>query len=149
VLLAFLYGQTRIFMVMARDGFLPASLARVSKRGTPAAITAVTAVFVAIIAAVTPLDLIASLANAGTLCAFVAVAVCVLVMRRRAPTIGRGFRTPAAWLVAPLAIAGCVYLFTSLSTATQIGFFVWNGIGLLIYLTYGLARSRATSPASM
>jgi APA family basic amino acid/polyamine antiporter len=143
VLLAFLYGQTRIFMVMARDGFLPTKLARVSKRGTPATITLVTAVFVAIIAAVTPLDLIASLANAGTLCAFVAVAVCVLVMRRRAPDIRRPFKTPAAWLIAPLAIAGCVYLFTSLQGVTQWSFFVWNGIGLLIYLTYGLARSRA------
>ena len=56
--------------------------------------------------------------------------------------------TPAAWIVAPLAILGCLYLFTSLSVTTQIGFFVWNGIGLLIYLTYGLARSRASAPAS-
>ena len=41
VLLAFLYGQSRIFLVMARDGFLPQGLARVSSRGTPARITAV------------------------------------------------------------------------------------------------------------
>jgi APA family basic amino acid/polyamine antiporter len=149
VLLAFLYGQTRIFMVMARDGFLPAGLARVSSRGTPAAITAVTAIFVALIAAVTPLDLIASLANAGTLCAFIAVAACVLVMRKRAPDMKRAFRTPAAWIVAPAAILGCLYLFTSLQSVTQKSFFVWNGIGLLIYLTYGLARSKATAPASI
>lgn len=148
VLLAFLYGQTRIFMVMARDGFLPTKLAKVSARGTPARITALTAVFVAFIAAVTPLDLIASLANAGTLCAFIAVAVCVLVMRRREPGRARAFRTPAAWLVAPAAILGCLYLFTSLQRVTQESFFVWNAIGLLIYLTYGLARSRATAPAS-
>jgi APA family basic amino acid/polyamine antiporter len=148
VLLAFLYGQTRIFMVMARDGFLPVSLARVSARGTPARITLITAMFVAFIAAVTPLDLIASLANAGTLCAFIAVAVCVLVMRKRDPARRRPFRTPLVWLVAPLAILGCVYLFTSLQAVTQYSFFVWNGIGLLIYLTYGLARSRATSPES-
>jgi APA family basic amino acid/polyamine antiporter len=148
VLLAFLYGQTRIFMVMARDGFLPAGLARVSSRGTPVAITAVTAIFVAFIAAVTPLDLIASLANAGTLCAFIAVAACVLVMRKRAPDMKRAFRTPLAWIVAPAAILGCLYLFTSLQSVTQKSFFVWNGIGLLIYLTYGLARSKAIAPAS-
>jgi APA family basic amino acid/polyamine antiporter len=148
VLLAFLYGQTRIFMVMARDGFLPTNLARVSSRGTPVAITAATAVFVAFIAAVTPLDLIASLANAGTLCAFVAVAACVLVMRRRAPDMKRAFRTPLVWIVAPAAIAGCLYLFTSLQAVTQESFFVWNAIGLVIYLTYGLGRSRATAPAS-
>ena len=148
VLLAFLYGQSRIFMVMARDGFLPTGLARVSKRGTPARITVITAIFVSFIAAVTPLDLIASLANAGTLCAFIAVAVCVLVLRKREPNRKGGFRTPAAWFVAPAAILGCLYLFTSLQALTQESFLVWNGIGLLIYLTYGLARSRASEPAS-
>jgi len=143
VLLAFLYGQSRIFLVMARDGFLPPRLAAVSKRGTPARITAMTAVFVAIIAGLVPLDVIASLANAGTLCAFIAVAACVLVLRRRAPGARRPFRTPLAWVVAPVAILGCVYLFTSLQSVTQISFFVWNGIGLLVYLLYGRARATA------
>jgi APA family basic amino acid/polyamine antiporter len=141
VLLAFLYGQSRIFLVMARDGFLPQSLARITARGTPARITAMTAVFVGIIAGLVPLDVIASLANAGTLCAFIAVAACVLVLRRRAPEARRPFRTPFAWVVAPLAIAGWLYLFTSLQSVTQISFFVWNGIGLLVYLFYGRARA--------
>jgi len=141
VLLAFLYGQSRIFLVMARDGFLPPALARISARGTPARITAVTAVFVGIIAGLVPLDVIASLANAGTLCAFIAVAACVLVLRRRDPGARRPFRTPLAWLVAPLAIIGCVYLFTSLQSVTQISFFVWNAIGLAVYFVYGRARA--------
>jgi basic amino acid/polyamine antiporter, APA family len=142
VLLAFLYGQSRIFLVMARDGFLPEGLARVSARGTPARITAVTAVFVAAIAGVAPLDAIASLANAGTLAAFVAVATCVLVLRRRDPGLARPFRTPAAWVVAPAAILGCAYLFTSLAARTQLFFLAWNGVGLLVYLLYGRPRAR-------
>lgn len=141
VLLAFLYGQSRIFLVMARDGFLPPALAAVSRRGTPARITALTAVFVSVIAGLAPLDLIASLANAGTLCAFIAVAACVLVSRRREPEGRRPFRMPAAWLIAPLAIVGCLYLFTSLSGLTQRFFFAWNAAGLLIYFAY--ARRRA------
>ena len=141
VILGFLYGQSRIFLVMARDGFLPASLAKVSARGTPARITAVTAVLVSILAALTPLDVIASLANAGTLCAFIAVAVCVLVLRRREPNGRRPFRTPLAWVVAPGAILGCLYLFTSLQSITQISFFVWNAIGLAIYFLYARRRS--------
>jgi basic amino acid/polyamine antiporter, APA family len=141
VLLAFFYGQSRIFLVMARDGFLPASLATVSRRGTPVRITVLTAVLVAVIAGLAPLDQIASLANAGTLCAFIAVAACVLVSRRRDPTARRPFRTPAAWLIAPLAILGCVYLFTSLSGLTQRFFFAWNAVGLLVYFLY--ARRRA------
>ena len=141
VILGFLYGQSRIFLVMARDGFLPPALAAVSTRGTPARITLVTAVFVSIIAALTPLDVIASLANAGTLCAFIAVAACVLVLRRRDPGAKRAFRVPAAWIVAPAAIVGCLYLFTSLQVVTQKSFFAWNAIGLLVYFAYGRARA--------
>ena len=141
VLLAFLYGQSRIFLVMARDGFLPVGLAAISARGTPVRITLLTAVFVAIIAGVAPLDTIASLANAGTLCAFVAVAACVLVLRRRDPGAARPFRTPIAWVVAPAAIVGCVYLFFSLQSVTQLWFLVWNGVGLVVYLAYGRRRA--------
>ena len=143
VLLAFLYGQSRIFLVMARDGFLPVSLAKVSRRGTPARITLMTAVLVAILAALTPLDVIASLANAGTLCAFIAVATCVLVLRRRDPSARRPFRTPAAWVIAPGAILGCLYLFSSLQWLTQKYFLIWNAIGLLIYFVYARRRSVA------
>jgi APA family basic amino acid/polyamine antiporter len=142
VILGFLYGQSRIFLVMARDGFLPAGLAKVSSRGTPARITAVTAVLVAILAALTPLDVIASLANAGTLCAFIAVAACVLVLRRRDPGAVRPFRMPAAWVIAPAAILGCLYLFSSLQWVTQKYFLIWNGVGLLVYFLY--ARRRAS-----
>jgi basic amino acid/polyamine antiporter, APA family len=143
VILGFLYGQSRIFLVMARDGFLPERLAAISARGTPVRITAVTAALVAVLAALVPLDVIASLANAGTLCAFIAVAACVLVSRRRDPGAKRPFRTPLAWLIAPLAIIGCLYLFTSLQTVTQRAFVIWNAIGLLIYFVYGRPRARA------
>jgi APA family basic amino acid/polyamine antiporter len=86
VILAFLYGQSRIFFAMARDGLLPRGLATVNPRtGTPVRITLATAVVVAILAGLAPLDQIASLANAGTLAAFTAVSVCLLVLRRRAP----------------------------------------------------------------
>ena len=147
VLLAFLYGQSRIFLVMARDGFLPTGLAKLSARGTPARITWLTATIVAAIAGLAPLDTIASLANAGTLCAFIAVAACVLVLRRRDPAGRRPFRTPAAWLIAPAAIAGCVYLFTSLSVLTQLFFFGWNAVGLLIYFAYARPRAGRLQPA--
>ncbi|MBY0284398.1 MAG: amino acid permease [Sphingomonas sp.] len=146
VLLAFLYGQSRIFLVMARDGFLPQSLAKISSRGTPVRITVLTAVLVSIVAGLMPLDEIASLANAGTLIAFIAVAACVLVSRRRDSDAKRPFRTPFAWLVAPAAILGCAYLFTSLQTKTQISFIIWNAIGLTVYFLYARARGHAGSP---
>ena len=140
VLLGFLFGQSRIFFVMARDGLLPESLARVSGRGTPARITWLTGVLVAVIAGVMPIDAIAALANAGTLAAFVAVCMCMLVMRRRAPDQPRPFRTPAAPVIGGFGIVGCTYLFFSLPTRTELYFLAWNAIGLLVYLLYARPR---------
>jgi len=136
VILGFLFGQSRIFFVMARDRMLPQGLAQVSRRGTPVRITVFTACVVSFFAAFFPIDQIAALANAGTLTAFAAVGLCLLVMRRRAPEAPRPFRTPAAWLVGLGAIFGCLYLFISLPTRTQIAFGIWNLVGLLVYFAY-------------
>ena len=142
VLLAFFYGQSRIFFVMSRDGLLPRGLSKVNPRtGTPVAITAFTAVLVAALAGVARLDEIAALANAGTLAAFTAVAVCLLVLRKRDPARKRVFRTPLAWVVGPIAILGCMYLFWSLPQRTQIWFLVWNVVGVAVYLLYGRRSS--------
>jgi len=138
VLLAFFYGQSRIFFVMSRDGLLPRGLSKVNPRtGTPIATTLFTATLVAALAGVARLDEIAALANAGTLAAFIAVSVCLLVLRKRAPSRPRVFRTPLAWVLGPIAILGCLYLFWSLPQRTQIWFLCWNVVGVVAYLAYG------------
>jgi APA family basic amino acid/polyamine antiporter len=142
VILAFLFGQTRIFFVMARDRLLPERLARTNRAGTPIAVTIGTAVIVAIIAGLFPLADIAELANAGTLLAFVAVALCMMILRRGSPDAARVFRTPLPWVVGPVAVIGCIYLFISLPGGTQWRFLAWNILGLAVYLRYGRHRSR-------
>jgi len=143
VIMVFMYGQSRIFFVMARDRLLPGRLARVSGRtGTPIAVTGLTGLVAAVIAGMAPLKLIAELANAGTLCAFVAVAASMMLLRARDPKRPRVFRTPLWWLVGPAAIAGCLYLFWNLPGLTQKLFFIWNGIGILFYAVYGVRNSR-------
>ncbi len=141
VIMVFMFGQSRVFFAMARDGLLPRKLAGVNRRGVPAAVTVLTGVMAAVIAGVMPLSEIASLANAGTLAAFVATAFAVMVLRRRAPDLERTFRTPLVWLVGPGAVLGCLYLFTSLSAKTMIFFAVWNVIGVAVYLVYSRGRS--------
>jgi len=141
VILAFFYGQSRIFFVMARDGLLPQGLALVTGRGSPVRITIFTALIVAILAGLIPLADLAALANAGTLTAFIAVSVCMLVMRRRAPDAERKFRTPAAWPVGIAGILGCLYLFYSLPQRTQLWFLGAHVVGMAIYLLYGARRS--------
>lgn len=137
VILAFFYGQSRIFFTVARDGLLPASLARVSKRGTPVRITIFTAIVTSVFAGLIPLTAIAALANAGTLAAFVAVCAAMLTMRVREPDRERKFRAPAAWLVGIGGILGCLYLFISLPQRTQIFFVAAQAIGLVLYAIYG------------
>ena len=143
VILAFFFGQSRIFFTMARDGLLPAGLAKVSGRGTPVRITIFTALIVAVIAGLFPLAEIAALANAGTLAAFIAVSAAMLTMRRREPNLPRKFTTPLPWLVGVFAILGCLYLFHSLPERTQSYFLIWNALGLLIYWVYGGPRAEA------
>ena len=147
VILAFFYGQSRIFFVMARDRLLPPGLARVSGRGSPVRITLFTAVVVGVLAGIVPLADLAALANAGTLTAFVFVAICMLVMRRRAPDAPRAFRTPLAWPVAIVAVLGCLYLFYSLPQRTQLWFLGAHIFGFILYFLYGARRSVAGAAA--
>jgi basic amino acid/polyamine antiporter, APA family len=142
VIMAFMYGQSRIFFVMARDGLLPQRLSKVHPRfGTPVLMTMITGVIVSSLAGFLTLKEIAELANAGTLVAFIAVAVCMLVMRHKAPNHPRTFSVPAPWVIGPLAILGCAYLFSSLPGATVYRFFIWNTIGLVVYLVYARHKS--------
>ncbi|HEU0099505.1 MAG TPA: amino acid permease [Allosphingosinicella sp.] len=144
VILAFFYGQSRIFFVMARDGLLPRSLAKVSGRGSPVRITLFTAIIVAALAGVIPLAELAALANAGTLTAFIAVCLCMLIMRVRAPEASRRFRTPLPWVVGIFGILGCLYLLYSLPWATQRYFLIAHVVGLVLYFAYGARRSVAS-----
>jgi len=142
VLLMLLFGQSRIFFSMARDGLLPRALSRVHPRlHTPHVMTIITGAAVALLAAFFSVQEIAELSNTGTLFAFVAVGLGVLRLRSTEPLRPRPFRCPAIWLVAPGAIAGCSYLFLSLSYRTQMRFLCWTLIGVAVYLLYGFRRS--------
>jgi APA family basic amino acid/polyamine antiporter len=142
VVLAFMYGQSRIFFVMARDGLLPRGLSNVNARtGTPVVMTLITAVVAASLAAVFPLDIIAALSNTGTLCAFIATIVCVAVLRLRDPGRPRVFKTPVWPVTTALGVAGCLWLFSTLPNSTIILFFVWNAIGIVVYLLFSRRSS--------
>jgi APA family basic amino acid/polyamine antiporter len=142
VIMAFMYGQSRIFFVMARDGLLPQRLSKVHPRfGTPVLMTFITSIIVAIIAAFVPLQNIAAVANAGTLIAFIAVAVCMMVMRKTHPEHPRLFSAGATWIIGIVAVIGCIYLFSSLQTRTMVSVLIWNVVGLAIYLLWARRRS--------
>ena len=127
---------------MARDGLLPDRLSRVHDRfRTPYVVTIVTGIFVAIAAAFLPVGTLADYSNAGTLFAFAAVSLGVMILRRRDPSRPRPFRTPALFVVAPLSIAGCVLLFLNLNVESKLLFVTWTIIGLVVYFFYGFRHS--------
>jgi APA family basic amino acid/polyamine antiporter len=142
VILAFMYGQSRIFYVMARDGLLPKGLAKVNaKTGTPVLMTLLTGALSAVLSGLLSLKDIAELANAGTLAAFIAVGLSVIILRRRDPARPRVFSTPLWPVVSAGAILGCLYLFSSLPAKTQLYFLYAHIIGAAVYFAFGIRNS--------
>jgi basic amino acid/polyamine antiporter, APA family len=142
VILMMMFGQTRIFFVMSRDGLLPAAFSKIHPTfNTPHVITIITGIAVALFAAFFPVGQLANISNSGTLFAFAAVSIAVMVIRHKDPTRHRPFRTPVVWLTAPIAILGCLYLFISLDHKSIILFLIWAAIGLLVYFGYSRSRS--------
>ncbi|MBW3616161.1 MAG: amino acid permease [Proteobacteria bacterium] len=142
VILVLIFGQTRIFFVMSRDGLLPDVLSRVHpKWKTPHIVTMATGAAVAFAAAFLPVGQLADIANAGTLYAFMMVAVAVLILRRTEKNRHRPFKTPLIWLVAPATIAGCLFLFFNLPSAAMLVLPVWGAVGMVIYFLYSRSHS--------
>jgi APA family basic amino acid/polyamine antiporter len=142
VILMMMFGQTRIFFTMSRDGLLPDPLSKVHPRFfTPHVITVITGVVVAFSAALLPVGKLADTSNSGTLLAFAMVAIGVLILRKQQPDRPRPFRTPAAWVVCPLAVIGCLLLFWNLSPFAKFFFVGWAAVGLVVYGLYGYKRS--------
>jgi APA family basic amino acid/polyamine antiporter len=142
VVLLMMFGQTRIFFVMARDGLLPKIFSTVhSKFRTPWIITLITGIVVAIAAAFLPVGQLADYSNAGTLFAFAAVSIGVMVLRFTDKDRPRPFKAPGLFIVAPLSILGCIGLFFSLNKESQTLFVVWAAVGLICYMLYGFWNS--------
>ncbi len=142
VILMMMFGQTRIFFVMSRDGLLPEKFSKVHpKYNTPHVITVITGIAVALFAAFFPVGQLANISNSGTLFAFAAVSIAVMVLRKTDPNRVRPFRTPMVYVVAPLAILGCLYLFFKLDMKSIYLFMIWAFIGLVVYFIYSRSRS--------
>ncbi|WNS75799.1 amino acid permease [Bacillus sp. DTU_2020_1000418_1_SI_GHA_SEK_038] len=142
VLIVMMFGQTRLFYSISRDGLLPKALSAVHpKTKIPLKSTWVTGILVASLAGLVPLDKLAELTSIGTLFAFTAVSLGVAVLRKTRPDLKRGFKTPWVPVIPALAVIFCVYLMLQLSAFTWKGFAVWLFLGLVIYFTYGYRKS--------
>ncbi|MET8452570.1 amino acid permease [Streptomyces sp. NPDC005209] len=142
VVLAVMYGQTRILMSMSRDGLIPRVFEKVSPRtSTPVAGTLIVALVFALPAAFAPLDAVMNLCTIGTLAIMAAVNIAVIALRRREPGLARTFRVPLYPVVPVLGVGFCLYLMYETGWTTWIQFAAFLVVGLLVYLAYGRRNS--------
>ncbi|MCX7711264.1 MAG: amino acid permease [Clostridia bacterium] len=147
VLLVMLFGQTRVFFAMSRDGLLPKVFGEVHPvRGTPGKSTILVGIVTAILAGFTPISAVAELTNIGTLAAFVIVSAAVIFLRVKRPELKRPFKVPGVPITPLLSILFCSYLILVLPRVTHIRFIVWLALGFVVYFIYGYWHSTMNRP---
>jgi APA family basic amino acid/polyamine antiporter len=143
VLLVMMLSQPRVMLALARDGLVPKGFFGDihPKFRTPWKSTILTGLFVATMAGLIPLSILAEMTSIGTLFAFVIVCGAVLIMRRTNPNAKRPFRAPLVPLVPILGILTCLLLMFSLPAENWYRLIIWLLIGLAIYFLYGRRHS--------
>ena len=143
VLLTSLFGQTRIFYSMSRDGLLPGVFSKIHPDfRSPVLSTIIVGAIASIIAAFLPLSVIIELVNIGTLSAFIFLALSIIILRKQQPDIERKFKCPLVPVIPVLSIIFCVFLIFQLSSTTLERFAVSLIIGLAVYFAYGSRKSK-------
>ena len=143
VLLTSLFGQTRIFFAMSRDGLLPGVFSRVHHSyKSPVTSIILVGIVAALIAAFVPLAVIIELVNIGTLSAFIFLALSVIILRRQQPDIPRGFKCPFVPVIPIISILACLFLIAQLSSTTLQRFIISLIIGVSVYFAYGMHNSK-------
>jgi len=149
VMLVMLFGQSRVFYSMSKDGLLPSVFSDIHKKfRTPWKSNLLLMLGVGVLAGFTPISLLGQLTSIGTLSAFVVVCIGIIVLRRTRPDLPRPFKTPLVPLVPILGVLANFGLMASLDLVTWQWFLIWMALGLAIYFIYSrhqsvLQRSRA------
>jgi APA family basic amino acid/polyamine antiporter len=143
VLLVTVYAQSRILFAMSRDGLIPEVFSRVHTRfRTPYVSVLTVGAAVTFAAGLLPIQVLAQVANMGTLAVFVITSAGVLVLRRTRPDLPRTFKAPGFPWTPLLAIAASTYLIVNLPSPAWGRFAAWMTVGLLVYFLYGYRRSK-------
>ncbi|MES2675297.1 MAG: amino acid permease [Pseudomonadota bacterium] len=143
VMLVLYYALTRILTAMSRDGLLSPLFSNINKKTqTPIKNTVICGTVMAMMAGFVPLNALAELVNIGTLAAFVLVCCGVIVLRKTHPDLPRPFKAPGGILLPVLGVFSCSALILFLPPHTHIRFLLWLALGVIIYFSYGIRKSR-------
>ena len=143
VLLTSLFGQTRIFFSMSRDGLLPSSFSKLHpEHKSPVISILIVGIIASLIAGFLPLNTIIELVNIGTLSAFIFLAISIIILRIQEADLPRKFKCPLVPVIPVISIVFCTFLITQLSHATLERFAISLIIGLGVYIAYGMKNSK-------
>ena len=143
VVFAFMLAAARIWFALARDGLLPAWFAKVHPQyGTPYRPTLILGVVTALAAGALPIGELAELVNIGTLSAFIVICASILLLRHRQSELPRTFRTPWVPFTPLVGIGFSIWLVSQLPWVTWERFLIWMALGLIVYFSYGIRRSK-------
>jgi basic amino acid/polyamine antiporter, APA family len=153
VLLVMMYGQTRVFFAMSRDGLIPPLFVKLHPAWrTPWVSQILFGVLIAAAGAFFPISILGSLTNMGTLAAFILVACAVPVLRIRYPNVGGAFKLPfGPYIIPVLCAVSALFLIYFLRVGNPLvwgffplvwlGFLIWLTAGLIFYFSYGRHKS--------
>ena len=143
VILVMLLGQSRVFYSMSRDGLVPKAFSDVHpKYRTPYKANWIFFLMTALFAGFIPADVVGEMTSIGTLFAFILVCAGVWIMRVKHPEIPRQFKAPAVPVIATLGIIVCAAMIYGLNWPNWLRLGIWLIIGLVIYFTYSIRKSR-------
>lgn len=172
VLIGTVYGQTRVFYSMSRDGLLPPLFSTMHPRlQTPWVGTLALGIGLALVAALLPIDVLGDLVTLGTALAFCIVCLSVIWLRNTQPQLQRPYRVPLGgvriggfWIgtvpVLGIVLSLCMvfpllldigYKFSHGNPVPVVIIGVYFLIGAVVYLAYSgrnskLARSQGEAP---
>lgn len=143
VMLTQVYGQTRVFYMVSKDGLLPESFSKIHEKfKTPYINTIATGIIVGLGAGLTPLSTLGDLVSMGTLFAFSIVCLSVIVLRKIAPELKREFTCPLVPWVPLAGVAACLYLIYGIGWDVFVTLKIYFIAGIVIYFAYGQFKSK-------
>lgn len=135
VLVGAIYGQSRVLLVIAKDKLLPSALTRIHPAfKTPVTATLFAFLASALLAGLLPISLLGSLSSFGTLCSYLVVCLCVLILRKTHKNIHRPFKIPFMPVIPVLGMLFCGILLFSFQPRIQIITLIWFTAATVFYL---------------
>ncbi|HUQ11170.1 MAG TPA: amino acid permease [Steroidobacteraceae bacterium] len=143
VVLVLMFGQTRVFYAMSRDGLLPKSLGVVHSRfKTPWINTLIVGVVVSFAAAVFDINYLGDMTSVGTLVAFGLVCFSVIWLREKRPDLERHFRVPLYPVLPAAGVLAC-FVLAYIGVEAHIRWFFLKFLlgAIAVYFLYGFWKS--------